>query len=224
MPIRAKIIRALLNNFPCPTTTASQKCSTLLYSKGWSSCSVRCSSLLSCKKMDYCLRNTKSENNLVMWYIAGAARREETHEPPNVLINMKEPKFFPDSERSDECIDFTMIITSRHNASISNLGVVSDGKFEFIRNMSKLQKFTSNFVVGKSVDKIFLGLSKYFLYQKQPYRIIASNLIYSQSKTEISPMSLDGVTGFNLARDFFSSLESLVSNPESSKYALEHTD
>ncbi|KAE9540084.1 hypothetical protein AGLY_005336 [Aphis glycines] len=27
-----------------------------------------------------------------------------------------------DSERSDECIDFTMIITSRNNASISNFG------------------------------------------------------------------------------------------------------
>ncbi|KAE9543539.1 hypothetical protein AGLY_002339 [Aphis glycines] len=29
---------------------------------------------------------------------------------------------FLDSERSDECIDFTMIITSRNNASISNFG------------------------------------------------------------------------------------------------------
>ncbi|KAF0766201.1 Uncharacterized protein FWK35_00017429 [Aphis craccivora] len=27
-----------------------------------------------------------------------------------------------DSERSEECIDFTMIITSRNNAPISNLG------------------------------------------------------------------------------------------------------
>ncbi|KAF0770831.1 Uncharacterized protein FWK35_00008324 [Aphis craccivora] len=27
-----------------------------------------------------------------------------------------------DSERSDECIDFTMIITSRNNAPISNFG------------------------------------------------------------------------------------------------------
>ncbi|KAE9527015.1 hypothetical protein AGLY_013663 [Aphis glycines] len=34
-------------------------------------------------------------------------------------------------------------------------------KFEFIRNMSKLRKFASNFVFGKSVDKIFLVLSKY---------------------------------------------------------------
>ncbi|KAE9529497.1 hypothetical protein AGLY_011593 [Aphis glycines] len=30
--------------------------------------------------------------------------------------------YFLDSERSDECIDFTMIITSRNNASISNFG------------------------------------------------------------------------------------------------------
>ncbi|KAF0766346.1 Uncharacterized protein FWK35_00018326 [Aphis craccivora] len=30
--------------------------------------------------------------------------------------------FIGDSERSDECIDFTMIITSRNNAPISNYG------------------------------------------------------------------------------------------------------
>ncbi|KAF0765666.1 Uncharacterized protein FWK35_00027148 [Aphis craccivora] len=29
---------------------------------------------------------------------------------------------FLDSERSEECIDFTMIITSRNNAPISNFG------------------------------------------------------------------------------------------------------
>ncbi|KAF0755186.1 Uncharacterized protein FWK35_00022042, partial [Aphis craccivora] len=29
---------------------------------------------------------------------------------------------FLDSERSEECIDFTMIITSRNNAPISNYG------------------------------------------------------------------------------------------------------
>ncbi|KAF0764159.1 Uncharacterized protein FWK35_00017706 [Aphis craccivora] len=35
----------------------------------------------------------------------------------------KEPCIkFSNSERSDECIDFTMIITSRNNASISNFG------------------------------------------------------------------------------------------------------
>ncbi|KAE9525930.1 hypothetical protein AGLY_013979 [Aphis glycines] len=90
-----------------------------------------------------------------------------------------------DSERSDKCIDFTMIITSRNNASISNFGggfrwkseypfciiqekivlkVIKKNpkslvtpffyeclKFEVIRNMSKLRKFASNFVVGKSI-------------------------------------------------------------------------
>ncbi|KAE9523865.1 hypothetical protein AGLY_015753 [Aphis glycines] len=64
-----------------------------------------------------------------------------------------------DSERSDECIDFTMIITSRNNAPISNYGGGFRCKseypwcviqFEFIQNMSKLRKFASNFVVGKS--------------------------------------------------------------------------
>ncbi|KAF0762918.1 Uncharacterized protein FWK35_00016591 [Aphis craccivora] len=31
-------------------------------------------------------------------------------------------KFVYDSERSEECIDFTMIITSQNNAPISNYG------------------------------------------------------------------------------------------------------
>ncbi|KAE9537549.1 hypothetical protein AGLY_006572 [Aphis glycines] len=55
-----------------------------------------------------------------------------------------------DSEQSEECIDFTMIITSRNNAPISNYGSGFRCKseypwciieFEFIRNMSKLRKF-----------------------------------------------------------------------------------
>ncbi|KAE9534050.1 hypothetical protein AGLY_008786 [Aphis glycines] len=37
-----------------------------------------------------------------------------------------------DSERSDECIDFTMNITSRNNAPISNYGVVSDVKVNIL--------------------------------------------------------------------------------------------
>ncbi|KAF0766972.1 Uncharacterized protein FWK35_00019262 [Aphis craccivora] len=41
-------------------------------------------------------------------------RRNLKHTPVRDLIL--------DSERSDECIDFTMIITSRNNASISNFG------------------------------------------------------------------------------------------------------
>ncbi|KAF0771955.1 Uncharacterized protein FWK35_00009938 [Aphis craccivora] len=56
------------------------------------------------------------------------------------------------SERSEECIDFTMIITSRNNASISNFGggfrwkseypwcII---KFTFLRNMSKTRKFAT---------------------------------------------------------------------------------
>ncbi|KAE9525552.1 hypothetical protein AGLY_014079 [Aphis glycines] len=41
----------------------------------------------------------------------------ETSSPYRKKININ-----IDSERSDECIDFTMIITSRNNASISNFG------------------------------------------------------------------------------------------------------
>ncbi|KAE9534956.1 hypothetical protein AGLY_008248 [Aphis glycines] len=60
--------------------------------------------------------------------------------------------YFVDSERSEECIDFTMIITSRNNAPISNYGGGFRCKseypwciieFEFIRNMSKLRKFAN---------------------------------------------------------------------------------
>ncbi|KAE9526838.1 hypothetical protein AGLY_013486 [Aphis glycines] len=69
------------------------------------------------------------------------------------------------SERSDECIDFTMIITSRNNAPISNYGGGFRCKseypwciieFEFIRNMSKLRKFAMSIKF-----KICLALSKY---------------------------------------------------------------
>ncbi|KAF0712294.1 Uncharacterized protein FWK35_00034262, partial [Aphis craccivora] len=38
---------------------------------------------------------------------------------------------FLDSERSDECIDFTMIITSRNNAPISNYGGGFRSKSEY---------------------------------------------------------------------------------------------
>ncbi|KAE9526973.1 hypothetical protein AGLY_013621 [Aphis glycines] len=57
---------------------------------------------------------------------------------------------FSDSERSDECIDFTMIITSRNNAPISNYGGGFRCKieypwciieFKFLRNLSKTRKF-----------------------------------------------------------------------------------
>ncbi|KAF0753188.1 Uncharacterized protein FWK35_00016801 [Aphis craccivora] len=58
--------------------------------------------------------------------------------------------FYYDSERSEECIDFTMIITSRNNAPISNYGVGFRCKseypwciieFKFLRNLSKTRKF-----------------------------------------------------------------------------------
>ncbi|KAF0764574.1 Uncharacterized protein FWK35_00006975 [Aphis craccivora] len=42
---------------------------------------------------------------------------------PNCFQYMNTHKLYIlDSERSDECIDFTMIITSRNNAPISNFG------------------------------------------------------------------------------------------------------
>ncbi|KAE9527843.1 hypothetical protein AGLY_012667 [Aphis glycines] len=57
---------------------------------------------------------------------------------------------FENSERSEECIDFTMIITSRNNAPISNYGGGFRCKseypwciiqFKFLRNLSKTRKF-----------------------------------------------------------------------------------
>ncbi|KAF0746724.1 Uncharacterized protein FWK35_00032333, partial [Aphis craccivora] len=38
-----------------------------------------------------------------------------------IQLNLKKFRLL-DSERSEECIDFTMIITSRNNAPISNYG------------------------------------------------------------------------------------------------------
>ncbi|KAF0751755.1 hypothetical protein FWK35_00027922, partial [Aphis craccivora] len=41
------------------------------------------------------------------------------------------------SEQSEECIDFTMIITSRNNAPISNYGVVSNVKVNIVIDTKK---------------------------------------------------------------------------------------
>ncbi|KAE9529733.1 hypothetical protein AGLY_011829 [Aphis glycines] len=68
------------------------------------------------------------------------------------LYKLKILRLILDSERSNECIDFTMIITSRNRffGEISNFGGGFRWKseypwciieFEFIRNMSKLRKF-----------------------------------------------------------------------------------
>ncbi|KAE9542566.1 hypothetical protein AGLY_002477 [Aphis glycines] len=98
------------------------------------------------------------------------------------------------SERSDECIDFTMVyvfflsvynITSRNNASISNFGVVSDGKVNICgiftqnqfstesiflygcnskTNHCKYLKLSPNVYVSIiyiHVDKVFLAQTKY---------------------------------------------------------------
>ncbi|KAF0764814.1 Uncharacterized protein FWK35_00032816, partial [Aphis craccivora] len=51
------------------------------------------------------------------------------------------------SERSDECIDFTMMFWSSKNASMFKLSPVYDRKFKFLRNMSKSRKFAGNFEV-----------------------------------------------------------------------------
>ncbi|KAE9536009.1 hypothetical protein AGLY_007910 [Aphis glycines] len=131
---------------------------------------------------------------------------------PNIVLHKS--TVTDNSERSDECIDFTMIITSRNNASISNFGGGFRWKseypwciieFEFIRNMSKLRKFASNFVVGKSfenlvqgfpyiflqisyksVDKIFLALSKYLkIFYKVPHVIHTHNFFLLAFEVQI---------------------------------------
>ncbi|KAF0771151.1 Uncharacterized protein FWK35_00003040 [Aphis craccivora] len=48
----------------------------------------------------------------------------------HVAINFQ--ILFVDSERSDKCIDFTMIITSRNNAPISNFGAGFRCKSEYL--------------------------------------------------------------------------------------------
>ncbi|KAE9524378.1 hypothetical protein AGLY_015215 [Aphis glycines] len=77
---------------------------------------------------------------------------EALFRPVMLYRQKKHTSLINDSVRSDECIDFTMIITSRNNASISNFGGGFRWKseypwciieFEFIRNMSKLRKFAN---------------------------------------------------------------------------------
>ncbi|KAE9528743.1 hypothetical protein AGLY_012318 [Aphis glycines] len=57
------------------------------------------------------------------------SKTNNPHLPLMGLRGILEPGF--DSERSDECIDFTMIITSRNNAPISNYGGGSRCKSEY---------------------------------------------------------------------------------------------
>ncbi|KAE9545646.1 hypothetical protein AGLY_001189 [Aphis glycines] len=70
-----------------------------------------------------------------------------------VIVTLKNHVYILDSERSEECIDFTMIITSRNNAPISNYGGGFRCKseypwciiqFKFLQNLSKTQKFANN--------------------------------------------------------------------------------
>ncbi|KAF0771539.1 Uncharacterized protein FWK35_00003597 [Aphis craccivora] len=66
---------------------------------------------------------------------------------------------FLDSERSEECIDFTMIITSRNNPPISNYGGGFRCKSEYPWCIIEVKIIKIR--VFFSVDKIFLALSKY---------------------------------------------------------------
>ncbi|KAF0755264.1 Uncharacterized protein FWK35_00028180 [Aphis craccivora] len=49
-------------------------------------------------------------------------RRDEIAIDSELIDDYKRKYLFLNSERSEECIDFTMIITSRNNAPISNYG------------------------------------------------------------------------------------------------------
>ncbi|KAE9523705.1 hypothetical protein AGLY_015923 [Aphis glycines] len=68
-----------------------------------------------------------------------------------------------DSERSDECIDFTMIITNRNNAPISNYGGDYRGKkLTFSNSFQKIrEKQKKN--DGKTTTEIFDFFEKFFL-------------------------------------------------------------
>ncbi|KAF0762322.1 Uncharacterized protein FWK35_00017762 [Aphis craccivora] len=86
--------------------------------------------------INYLLYKSKSNNNIIvaqiklffqipkifLYYLRSilwAAMIQYLVTEEKILITHN---IFLDSERSDECIDFTMIITSRNNAPISNFG------------------------------------------------------------------------------------------------------
>ncbi|KAE9537342.1 hypothetical protein AGLY_006365, partial [Aphis glycines] len=89
--------------------------------------------------------------------------------------------FILDSERSDECIDFTMIITSRNNASISNFG---GGLYYREKKVGKWVPFCCTLGggvdLGLGVDKIFLALSKYWKILYKILTKIRQNYEYLQ--------------------------------------------
>ncbi|KAE9533997.1 hypothetical protein AGLY_008733 [Aphis glycines] len=91
----------------------------------------------------------------------------------DLINNLKAFIHILDSERNDECIDFTMMyvfffvsvysITSRNNASISNFGGGFRWKSEYSRCIIEVKIYSKSVENAKicNVDKIFLAQSKY---------------------------------------------------------------
>ncbi|KAE9538950.1 hypothetical protein AGLY_005532 [Aphis glycines] len=94
------------------------------------------------------------------------------------------------SERSDECIDFTMIITSRNNAPISNYGGGFRCKSEYpwciievpyelfllkLKKIKNLQIFMKSVENAKICNVDFFGPIKILTDKSSPFRIRNSN-------------------------------------------------
>ncbi|KAE9545428.1 hypothetical protein AGLY_000971 [Aphis glycines] len=102
-----------------------------------------------------------------------------------------------DSERSDECIDFTMIITSRNNASISNFGGGSRWQseypwciIEFLKNREKQKK--------KNDGKTGIFTKTSFLINRFFYMVVIQKLIIT---TEIFDFNEIFSNVYNICRN-----------------------
>ncbi|KAE9528113.1 hypothetical protein AGLY_012535 [Aphis glycines] len=96
-----------------------------------------------------------SETKSILGTIDKAVTEKKFREKFNIL----------DSERSEECIDFTMIITSRNNAPISNYGGGFRCKINIFQQFSKKSRKTKK-IDGKTgiFTQIQFSTASIFLY------------------------------------------------------------
>ncbi|KAE9535837.1 hypothetical protein AGLY_007738 [Aphis glycines] len=100
------------------------------------------------------LKMRKTPNSLAYPYTAHSQALTQSHKHTTwkistqyiVLLSMTKWQLdlFKDSERSDECIDFIMIITSRNNAPISNYGGGFRCKSEYPWCIIEVKSFQKN--------------------------------------------------------------------------------
>ncbi|KAE9543877.1 hypothetical protein AGLY_001855 [Aphis glycines] len=132
------------------------------------------------KRINYFFFALRTKPNKV--YRTFFYRHQDTYNCLFKIFSMIDDSY--DSERSEECIDFTMIITSRNNAPISNYGGGFRCKSEypwciielkFLRNLSKTRKFATP--IKSIILKITVNSFTFSTSCSNLHKIIITNYI-----------------------------------------------